>query len=268
MHPDLERLKELERVDAEIARLKEEISALPKRVAAIEEQLSGIRAHIVQVQAAQKNNDSQRRKLEADIQAQQGKISKYREQSLDVKTNEQYKALMTEIQYAEKAVRDSEDKILEIMMDNEARDQELKTAQAEEKKQAAAVEVEKNDARARTAEDEKLLADAAARRAELRRGISGETVALYDRVARQRKNVIVEAREQKCSACFVMLRPQKYQEIRTNEQLLTCDSCGRILFYDPAHEPPPPAPKPRRKKDQAGVEAEDAGVSADAPAGA
>jgi hypothetical protein len=73
---------------------------------------------------------------------------------------------------------------------------------------------------------------------------------------RQRKTAIAEARGQKCMACFVMIRPQTWQEIRGNEQIITCGSCGRILYYDPANEPPPP-PEPARKKSKApAVEAE------------
>jgi hypothetical protein len=49
-------------------------------------------------------------------------------------------------------------------------------------------------------------------------------------------------------ACFVMLRPQIWQEIRANDQIVTCNSCGRILYFDPAHEAPIPPPEPPKKK--------------------
>jgi hypothetical protein len=50
-------------------------------------------------------------------------------------------------------------------------------------------------------------------------------------------------------ACFVMVRPQIWQEVRTNEQIITCNSCGRILYFDPASEPA--APEPVKKKSKA-----------------
>ncbi len=74
-------------------------------------------------------------------------------------------------------------------------------------------------------------------------------MAHYDRVMRQRKSALAEARDQKCMACFVMVRPQIWQEIRTNEQIITCNSCGRILYFDPASEPV--APEPVKKKSKA-----------------
>jgi uncharacterized protein len=42
--------------------------------------------------------------------------------------------------------------------------------------------------------------------------------------------------DHKCSACQVMLRPQVYNDVRTQEQILICDSCHRILWYDPARD--------------------------------
>ena len=62
-----------------------------------------------------------------------------------------------------------------------------------------------------------------------------------------------EARDSKCQACYVMIRPQTWQELTTNEHIITCSSCGRILFYDPAHEPaiPPDAAPPKKKKSKA-----------------
>jgi len=77
---------------------------------------------------------------------------------------------------------------------------------------------------------------------------------------RQRKSAISEAREQKCMACFVMVRPQIWQEIRSNEQIVTCSSCVRILYFDPANEvvqePLKKKSKPRNVEEEAVVHAE------------
>jgi predicted nucleic acid-binding Zn-ribbon protein len=248
MNSDLQRLIELEKVDREIARLSDEVAALPKRVASIEERLAGHKAAAERAKAAIKSNEASRRKHEADIQASQQKIVKYREQSSKVKTNEEYRALMHEVEFAEKEISGCEDKILELMISLEAQEKAVKAAEAELKTEAAEVEKEKAEARTRTAEDEKLLAELGTKRNELRIGVGDSSLAHYDRVLRQRKTAMAEARGQKCMACFVMLRPQVWEELRTNEQIITCNSCGRILYYDPASEPPmPPAEQPKKK---------------------
>jgi uncharacterized protein len=256
MNSDLERLIELEKVDREIARLTDEIAALPRRVAAIEAKLADHKAAVEKAKADIKNNESTRRKLEADIQGFQQKIVKYREQSSSVKTNDEYRALMHEVEFTEKQISGCEDKILELMISLEGQEKALKAAEAELKTEAAEVEKEKAEAHTRTAEDEKQLTELGTKRTQLRSGVGDSALAHYDRVLRQRKTAIAEARGQKCMACFVMLRPQTWEEMRSNEQIITCGSCGRILYYDPANEPPPP-PEPARKKSKASaVEAE------------
>jgi predicted nucleic acid-binding Zn-ribbon protein len=248
MNSDLEKLIELEKTDRESARLTDEVAALPKRVAAIEEKLADDKAAVEHAKTAIKSNEAARRRLETDIQAAQQKIIKYREQSSSVKTNEEYRALMHEVDFAEKQISGSEDKILELMIALEAEEKNLKTAEVQMKAETVEVEKEKEEAHTRTAEDEKLLAALAEKRSQLRSGIGDSALAHYDRVMRQRKTAMAEARGQKCLACFVMLRPQTWEEIRTNEQIITCSSCGRILYYDPANEPPQPPPEPPAKK--------------------
>src|SRR5579872_5400635 len=260
MHPDLEKLIKLEQADREIARLSAEVAALPKRVAEIEHQLSDARARVEQAKIAIKSQEQKRRGLESDIQSHQQKIAKFRDQSLDVKTNEQYKALMHEIEFTQSEIRKAEDKILEIMEGAELFDRQVKTSEAELKTQSAQVEKEKEEARAITAKDDARLKELQGERQAIRSGSAGDLLDLYDRVLRARKTAIAEAREQRCTACFVLLRPQKWNEIKAGSEIHTCDSCGRILFYDPAHEPPPPEEKKKSKKAKAPVEPEPSAV--------
>jgi predicted nucleic acid-binding Zn-ribbon protein len=236
MNSDLEKVIELERTDREIARLRQEIASLPGRVAAIEQKLARSKHQVEGARMALKNGEAQRRKQEADIQSQQQKISKYREQSLEVKTNEQYKALMHEISFADKSIRDSEDKILEVMLDADVQEKLARTAEAELKEETLEIEQEKAHARSVTAEDEKQLAEWNARRDQTRTAISEDVLRQYDRVAKARGSGVAEARDQTCTACHVMLRPQTFNDILGNEQVIACDSCGRVLFFDATRE--------------------------------
>src|SRR5216683_8304713 len=159
MLPDVDNLLLLQEADREIRRLNDEVAALPKRVAAIEAKLAGTKAILESAKAAIKADDAAHRKFEIAIQDLHQKISKYRDQSLDVKTNEQYRALLHEIQFAEKDIRLNEDRILEVMVNVEARDKEVKAAEAELKAETAEIEKEKEDARKVTAEDQKKLSE-------------------------------------------------------------------------------------------------------------
>lgn len=236
MLPDIENLLKLQEADKEIRRLQDEIAELPKRVAAIELKLARTKAQLEKAQTAVKADEAARKKHDAAIIDLRGKISKYRDQSLDVKTNEQYKALLSEIQFAEKEIGEIEDKILEIMVNADARAAEVKAAQAELKEETAEIEKEKEQARQRTAEDQKLLAEWRGKRDQLRTGIDEDLLRQYERVSKFRGTGIAEVRDHKCMGCQVMLRPQTYNDIRSSDKIMYCDSCQRVLYMNPSEE--------------------------------
>ncbi len=236
MLPDIENLLRLQEADKEIRLLQDEIAELPKRVAAIEQKLAGTKAQLERALAAIKADDAAKRKHESTISELRGKISKYRDQSLEVKTNEQYKALLHEIQFAEKEIAATEDKILELMVNADARDKEVKAAQAELKAETAEIEKEKEQAKQRTAEDQKQLAEWRGKRDQLRANINEDLLRQYERVSKFRGSGISEVRDHKCVACQVMLRAQTYNEVRSGQQIVICDSCQRVLYFNPAEE--------------------------------
>src|ERR1700688_1104895 len=245
---EIENLLHLQEADKEIRRLQDEIAELPKRVAAIEHKLADTKAQLDKAQSAVKADEATRRKHDTTISDLRGKISKYRDQSLDVKTNDQYKALLHEIQFAEKEIAANEDKILELMVNADARDKEVKAAQGELKAETAEIEKEKEEARQITAKDEKLLTEWRAKRDQIRTGINEDLLRHYERVSKFRGSGISEVRDQKCMACRVMLRPQTYNEVRSGQQTIVCDSCQRILYFNPAEELADQKPSTTRPK--------------------
>ena len=261
MNSDLEKLIDLQQVDARIAVLRAEVAALPKHVKEIEAKLAGSKAKVEAAQAAMKADEASKRKHEGDIQDQQQKISKYRDQSLNVKTNQEYRALMDEIKFAEEKVAASEDKILEIMVAADARKDALKQAEAILKADTAENDKEKEHARQQTAEDEKQLAALTAQRNQLRSGISDEALRHYDRVLKLRGSALSAVHDnQMCSVCRLILRPQVYQDVMKGEEIMYCDSCQRILYF----VPPPPREDEAAKSDKnAATEASEQPVQPD-----
>jgi uncharacterized protein len=259
MSPEIEHLISLQTTDREIQRLKAEIAELPRRVTVIEQKLAGTKAALEKARASVKADDAARKKYETAITDLRGKISKYRDQSLDVKTNEQYKALMHEIQFAEQEISANEDKILELMVNAEAGEREVKAAEAELKEETAEIEKEKAVAREQTAKDEKELAEWTAKRDAARAAVDPDVLRHYDRVLRFRGSGLAEVLDQKCTGCSVVLRPQTYNEVRSG-QMIYCDSCQRILYFDSSKEAPaePKAAKPTRRRAHPKIDASQA----------
>ena len=56
----------------------------------------------------------------------------------------------------------------------------------------------------------------------------------YERVRKKTKNTpIADATDGRCSLCYIALRPQFFQDLRRGDKVMFCESCGRILTYNP-----------------------------------
>lgn len=233
MHPDIHLVIQLQSLDQNIAALEKEVAALPKHIAAIEKTLESHLRKLEADRAALAANQKDRKKLEGDIQVHEQKISKLKDQMLGAKTNEQYRAFQHEIEFVEKEIRKCEDRILELMGESEPLDQNVKKAEAALKEEKQVVEKEKAEARERTASDQKQLDQARAERTQLSARLPASTRAAYERIRKKWHGVVVgEALEGRCSACQIVIRPQYLQDLKRGEQVMTCESCGRFLYYN------------------------------------
>jgi uncharacterized protein len=234
MLQDLALALRLQALDRNIASLENEIATLPKHIAEIERRLESHSRRLEADRAALSANQRERKKLEGDVQVQEQKISKLKTQMLEAKTNEQYRAFQNEIAYAEGEIRKAEDKVLELMEQSERLEKNVKAAEADLKQENQHVESEKKRARERTDLDQKELADRVAERKSITDQMDPKVYAHYLRIRKKTKGtVIADATEGRCSACQIALRPQFFQDLRRRDQIMFCETCGRMLTYNP-----------------------------------
>jgi predicted nucleic acid-binding Zn-ribbon protein len=227
MHPDLAKLIVLQAHDIEAKRLRDEMAALPKLIASFEAKVAatiGQRALIVNLIAQE---DAARRRIESEVTA-----------------------LEHEAAFARAEITRLEDTELESMERSDALEAQRTLANA------AVAEAESILARERPRVAELLAKDAAALaeldrlrqalRAEVLESPTGDaSLTTYDRIARSKGTAISEGLNQKCTACQMMVRPQRWNDLRDNsaqspsaQTLMTCENCGRLLYYDPARDSP------------------------------
>ncbi|HEU4635194.1 MAG TPA: C4-type zinc ribbon domain-containing protein [Edaphobacter sp.] len=245
MHPDLEKMIALQTLDLEARRLNDEMTELPKRVARLAQEHANAQKHLTSVVADLAREESLRRSQELEIKDHQQKAARLRKQMDVVTTTAQASALEHEISFAEAEISRLEDAELESM----ERTEKLEAAKttAEETVANLARTHARETARADEAmqRNRTLLAEVNAKRNELRPTIGEDALSIYDRVARSRGTALAEGIDHKCSACQMVVRPQRWNDLRdrsNNEIMLTCESCGRLLYWDPARDAPQKKP--------------------------
>ena len=234
MTAEMELITRLQTLDAQIAELQRVIAALPRHIAEIEKALDSHNRRLEADRAALAANLKERKSLEEDDKVHEQKISKLRDQMLLAKTNEQYRAFQNEIDFCANAIRKAEDRMLDLMAESEPLDVNVKTAEVALKTEKANVEAEKAEARLKSEADRKRLDQLQAERATLAARLEPRLIKAYER---QRKKwgstAVVEAIESRCSGCQISLRPQFLQDLRRGDQIMSCETCGRILYYNP-----------------------------------
>jgi predicted nucleic acid-binding Zn-ribbon protein len=240
MSPDLQRLIDLQRLETQIADARAAIAAHPQRLADADAQLAAATQMLDEAKSRLKDNQEARRALDKDVALYQGRLSKFRDQQSAVKTNKEYQALGHEIETAQRDLGAVELKVIERMVEADTIAADVKQAEAVFAARRKEIEAQKKQMADDLAAVEASLASATEQRAALLGQMEPRLVTTFEQVARVRKGIAVTlaTRDGLCSVCHVRLRPQVFQQVRTNDAIIQCDSCQRILYYIP---PPPPA---------------------------
>jgi uncharacterized protein len=241
MHPDIERLAEVQAVDTRLNRLRAQLAAFPKQLAEIEKHSTEARQQLTTAKEALTTSLKERKKYELDIESWKEKARKYRDQGSAVKTNEAYKALQHEIQHAEEETAQAEDRLLERMMAGEEFDRQVKAAERALAEADKATEGDRKKIQAEYKAVEHELQAKQAERQEKVAAVPADLFETYERIALRRHGVgLSEVKDEACSQCGVRIIPHMFQELRRADcrDIFHCETCTRILYYIEPPEPP------------------------------
>jgi predicted nucleic acid-binding Zn-ribbon protein len=241
LNADLQHLIHLQELDLATERQRRRVTDIPILQAALDARLAERTATVDAVKARIAACQAARRDIEKDLAVIQGRLSKYKNQLLDVKTNKEYQALQKEMSAAEHEISELETRMLERMEESDTLAVELKASEAALKSEQGEIARERQKLEAESGTVALELQRTSDERNRVSALISREALAIFARVAHGRKGLAVaEARDGLCTVCHVRLRPQVFNEVRRNEAIIQCDSCTRILYFVPVASPAAP----------------------------
>ncbi|MBP7866862.1 MAG: hypothetical protein KA419_13040 [Acidobacteria bacterium] len=231
MLPDIRHLLDLQELDREIATLGKQLEEIPRRREELQAELQRLEQDFTTGQADFKSREKELRRMEQDIEDLRGSLTKLKQKQLQVKTNQEYQAALHEMDFLSRKISDQEDSVLEGMeaMDQLRASLEGSCKRCEQGKKDIAAELGNLNNSATFLENE--INRAAGRRADALARVPAKAMALYNKLLPVSGGIVVaEARDELCTACRVMLRPQFYQELLRGAEILQCENCRRILY--------------------------------------
>ena len=241
MNADLEHLVVLQAQDLELQRLRQDQAEAPRRVAAAEATFKSSEQALAKVRQDLAAEEKLRRSQELDADAHRTKITRLRKQMESATSAAQINSFEHEINFAESAIRKLEDEELASLERTESLEAAEKSAAASVDANRSALEAERTRATATAERTRTGIAALEAERTALRAQINEAPLANYDRIAKAKGSGLSEAIDHKCSACQMMVRPQRWNDLtgRDHEDdIFNCETCGRMLFWDPRRDTP------------------------------
>jgi predicted nucleic acid-binding Zn-ribbon protein len=243
MQAQIEILVKLQSVELDRSRVTQELRALPAELAKAETALAAAQGQAAEASAALNREELLRTRLEREIAGHRQKAARFRTQLDSVKTPEQAAAIEHEIGFESAEAERLENEEFSSLERTEAQEAALAAARAQVEELATALDKTRSRLTARQQEFTAQLSELNSDREKLREQLESDLLVRFDRLVGSRGTGLARAENQQCTGCRMGLRPQTWNQLREGE-LLTCDSCSRLLYWDPALAPAPKAPLP------------------------
>jgi predicted nucleic acid-binding Zn-ribbon protein len=220
-----DRDRSLRRVEGELAHIGPERAAFQTRGSKAQAAVDAAKLRVNQI-------ESERKRLELDVDAKKQLIEKYSNQQLQTRKNEEYRALAHEIETCKADILKIEDREIDLMEQTEAAQKEVARANAELAAAKKLVADQLDQLAKREENLKKEQAELQSNRGELAAAVDEAVRSRYERLAKSKgENVVVGVNHGVCGGCHMKLPAQILVACRAEAELVTCSNCGRILYY-------------------------------------
>ena len=231
-HPAIPALLILQDRDQARRQVEAQLQAVPRDIASVQAKIAAEKQAIDAARTELKELETKRKGLEGEIAAAGDKLAKYRTQQASVRKNDEFQALGHEIETMQALIGELEGKELEVMFAMDAARDRFAAAEAELKQNITGHENRLKTLAEREVSLEAELKDGLAACSAARETVPEPARRLYDRVVTRHFPAVVPIRGGKCGGCHLKVSGEIDAQARKGEELITCDQCGRIVWWD------------------------------------
>ena len=232
MLPVIEKLLILQDRDRKLMNVQEELARMGPERLELQYKLSGTQGALEAAKHQVKHLESERKKLELDVEAKKGLIDKYSIQQFQTKKNEEYRALAHEIEMCKEGITKLDDQQIELMEQIESAQKEVVAATQAANEAKKAIDSRIADLGGREANLQKELAELQSNRNELAEAVDEAARSRYERLLKQKgENVVVGIQHGVCGGCHMQLSRSSIVTCQADQEIVPCPNCARILFY-------------------------------------
>jgi uncharacterized protein len=228
----IEKLLILQERDRQIMKMRDELARVAPERENLTSKSAGAQSNLEAAKHRGKQIESDRKKLELDVEAKKSQIEKYGMQQFQTKKNEEYRALAHEIELCKQVIVKLDDQQIELMEKAEAAQKEVVIATQAANEAKKLVDGQVANLLAREENLKKELAGLEANREQLAQVVDEAGRSRYDRLLKTKgTNVVVGVTHGVCGGCHMKLPTQVIVSCKAEEDIVTCINCGRILYY-------------------------------------
>ena len=220
--------------DRRHGKLEEELNLLPEDIQRIEKKILTEKESIDIAVSEWKELESKNNALEKEILEIGDKITKNKLRQLEVKKNEEYQALETEISSLSDLQANKEDEQIEVLVNIDDAQATALIAQDKIAKKVKELELQKVNFEERVLKIKSEIADLEREIEEARKSVEVEMLRTYDRVKKvvSRPPFLAPLKDQKCSGCNLRVSNDVISTALVEQKLTQCDQCGRIVYVE------------------------------------
>jgi len=233
MNETLSLVVSIGKLDARIDTIKGELINIPLEIQRNQKKLDYLISEKVLLEQKLRGLKTERLQKERVLEELQIRLGKYQKQLFDIKTNEEYTAILKEIEHTRNDISVLEDEVIMLLEDYDNCEENLLEKNQEVENNKGELDKLIIDNRDRENSLKLMLELLEKERNEIASKIDSIILGRYEKTREHSNGIAISmVKNGVCQGCFVNLPPQLISKVILGETIERCPNCARFLYIE------------------------------------